>query len=518
MEFDRNTEKQYLACIFQKIQAITDETKSSIWDCLNKAIQYYPTEFLHLDIPADFDPIAYLILNPDVLFAGDDPIHHFIHHGKQEERSYRSPEINSSENNVFVDQVGGKSSKIMQEQLMTSEVTPERTLFIHAGGAKTGTSALQNYFEINASQLENIGFAYKNRLNIKSEYEITPGNGMLLYKSLCSTTCVDIDALVLSYFGRCDNAICSSEFFSDIDAYNWKRLIKSTERLGISLKVVFYVRNVLPFFLSSYDQNIKRSGECRPFDEWVEKATWEHARTLRVIRNELHPLNVKVRHYDKIKGDLIRSFLDILGIHRSFYIDSTDHRRQVNRSLTNEERDILITLNKAGNMSHCSELSDLFVYTNPNIQEEMVLCNNKTIEALLVRFSNDVDWINTNFFDSQAITSVLSSESVKKFSEKKAITESVHHHNAINIAINWGLEKIKTVKEEICCSIWDTLNKSTQYDAAQFHRLDIPADFDPIAYLILNPDVLFAGDDPVHHFIHYGCQDGRRYSKVDPKV
>jgi hypothetical protein len=40
-------------------------------------------------VPADFDPAAYLILNPDVAAAGMDPRQHWMTHGQFEGRSYR---------------------------------------------------------------------------------------------------------------------------------------------------------------------------------------------------------------------------------------------------------------------------------------------------------------------------------------------------------------------------------------------------------------------------------------------
>jgi FkbM family methyltransferase len=41
---------------------------------------------------------------------------------------------------------------------------------------------------------------------------------------------------------------------------------------------------------------------------------------------------------------------------------------------------------------------------------------------------------------------------------------------------------------------------------------DVPKDFDPKAYLILNPDVADAGMDPEKHFITFGWREGRNYS------
>ena len=46
--------------------------------------------------------------------------------------------------------------------------------------------------------------------------------------------------------------------------------------------------------------------------------------------------------------------------------------------------------------------------------------------------------------------------------------------------------------------------------------IKIPHDFDPDAYLKLNPDVKNAGVDPVRHYIDFGFKEGRSYKKTSP--
>jgi hypothetical protein len=39
----------------------------------------------------------------------------------------------------------------------------------------------------------------------------------------------------------------------------------------------------------------------------------------------------------------------------------------------------------------------------------------------------------------------------------------------------------------------------------------LPADFDPVGYLQLNPDVAAGGGDPVRHYLEFGWSEGRRF-------
>jgi hypothetical protein len=40
--------------------------------------------------------------------------------------------------------------------------------------------------------------------------------------------------------------------------------------------------------------------------------------------------------------------------------------------------------------------------------------------------------------------------------------------------------------------------------------VELPADFDPVRYLELHPDVAAAGGDPVQHYLNHGSREGRR--------
>ena len=394
----------------------------------------------------------------------------------------------------------------------------EKTFFIHAGGSKTGSSALQNFFEINYSRLESVGFAYENRLNIQSEYAINSGNGMLLYKALSSTDSKDtIDSLVLSYFGKFQNAICSSEYFAELAESDWRKLVKSSERLGVQLKVIFYVRNVIPYLLSTYDQVIKGHGECRLFDGWVEDAYWQHSMALETISAALPKSSIHVANFDLEKNNLIRGFLNILGIDNSFKVDSNDQKKQINRSLSLEERELLSSVNKRFGETYSNELSNLLIYANPNLKGEPAPYSKTTADLLLARFNDQVDWVNNTFFNHQKIVSVLPSDSVQKVLGRKSIYKSTIGENVDKQALAWSLDKLKTIREETASKILTALNDAAQNNVENSHP-HIPADFDVLAYLLLNKDILLSDTNPITHFINRGLKEGRSYKFLTKEI
>lgn len=391
----------------------------------------------------------------------------------------------------------------------------DRTLYVHAGGSKTGSTALQNFFEINASRLESLGFAYENRVRINSAYQINSGNGKSLFTKLPSTTTGnEIDSLVLSYFGRCNNAICSSEYFAEFDTHHWKKLFESSMRLDVKLKVIFYVRNVIPYFQSVYDQNIKRHGEWRSFDEWVAGQDWQHAKALQTIAGVLPKPSIQVLHFDLTKTNLIRGFLDILGIDSLFEVNQNDQIRLVNRSLTGEERETLKAINKVLGDTYSKELSDLLIYANPNIQVEPVSFTKTTTDSLLALFNDKVGWVNKTFFNGQTAVSILPIEPEKGTLSQSAEITPTHNNHLEKQIFNWAIEKLKAIQDgpaqRIPQHILNILNNAAQNDLSGFHP-ELPADFDSLAYLLLNPSVLHGGYDPVQHFIHFGEREGRPY-------
>jgi hypothetical protein len=388
----------------------------------------------------------------------------------------------------------------------------DKTLFIHAGGSKTGSSALQNFFHFNASQLESLGFAYENRFHIEHEHEIANANGRLLYNLISSSTSTDddIDNLMASYFGQCDKAICSSEFLAELNACGWKRLYESSIRLGVTLKVIFYVRNVIPFLQSAYDQMIKRHGGRQLFDEWVLKASWQHGKSLQILASELPRSSIQVIPFDRVRTNLIRGFLDILGVDASFTIDPKDRSRQVNRSLTNEERKVLIAVNKALGAAYSTELSDLLIYANPNARGEPASYTQATADLLLNRFNPEVNWVNGNFFEGQPVVSVLPCESgnnalIVPSNEKDEQKDTIEKQ-----VLDWAIKKLKTIRDETESIIAHAIRVADRNNAGKNHP-DIPADFDVLSYLLINRDVLHAGIDPIQHYIDYGRNEKRAY-------
>ncbi len=390
-----------------------------------------------------------------------------------------------------------------------------KTLFIHAGGAKTGSSALQNFFELNKNELKSYHLDYENSQKLLFEQEHIFGNGMYLFDKLndANLNDQDLDIVLASYFSQSSKAVCSNEYFQALNEATWQKLIASSNRLKIKLVIIFYIRDVAPFFLSVYDQVIKRHGEYLPITTWADNWPWEHLDTLKILINFKDTIKIKVVSYDANKSNLIGSFLDLIGLDSNYIIREEDKSRIVNRSLTEIERNILLSVNKEFSDKFCGEITDLLIYNNPNALYSQQY-DEHLLTYLTTRFQKDVDWVNDMFFEGESIVAVLNPN---QLATKKInlITEKTSE----GIVVDWAIQKLKTQKQDVERFLLSALRKaiekliedSKNRTNSSNTYAGIPSDFNGLMYVLLNPDLLIAQVDPYKHYANHGKSENRIY-------
>lgn len=388
-----------------------------------------------------------------------------------------------------------------------------KVLFLHAGGTKTGTSALQNFLEMERNQLLRFGLSYENSCGIKSVQEITSGNGDPLYAVLANPESTDDDLarMILSYFNGRRRAICSCEGLEELNEKSWAKLARISGNLGVHLELIFYVRDVIPFFWSGYDQAIKRHGEHRPFAQWAAQANWNHGVALRKIAAQIPFHNIHVMHYDERTRAIFESFLSVLGIDATFNVEPLHKNTRVNRSLTKQEREALKLANSVLGTAYSRELSDLLIYSNPNAKSDPVFIGKRGHKLLFDRFRSDVSWVNETFFNGRDVVSVASVESIRGSERRHAKMWNPTERNvADKLSYIWAINQLGTIKADMERLTMEQLNAVARRYSRHTHP-DLPADFDVLAYLARNPDVLFSGVDPVQHYLLHGRSEGRLY-------
>jgi len=388
-----------------------------------------------------------------------------------------------------------------------------KELCVHAGGTKTGTSALQNVLEMEREKLRQFGLSYENRCGIKTVHEITSGNGSRLLELLGDreSTDEDLGRLILSYFNGTRRAICSCEGFEDLDQKSWARLVRVASDLGVHLEVIFYVRDVMSYLGSGYDQVIKRHGEYRPFAHWAAQADWNHGIALRRMYAEIPVHNIHVMHYEEGTRSIVEGFLNVFDLDTTFNVEPRYKNAKVNRSLTRRERETLKFVNSVLGETYGRDLSDLLIYSNPNATCEPVFVGNRMNKRILDRFGSDVMWVNATFFNGRDVVSVLPP---KKAVDRKETPfkpwNPLERNVSDKLSYIWAINKLGTTKTDVERLTLDKLNTAAMRYGGHTHP-DLPDDFNVLAYLAMNPDVLFSGVDPVQHYLVNGRAEGRLY-------
>ena len=385
-----------------------------------------------------------------------------------------------------------------------------KILHLHAGGPKTGSSAIQNFLELNEESLESAGIAYQNRVGISGEFEICSGNGFLLYRALTMReTEGALDDLLIGYFGGKTAAICSSEFFCFLNEEHWFALRQSCDRLGIHLRLIIYVRNITPFLQSCYDQVIKRHGFCDSFTKFLESTVWHHGQCLRSLDRVFPPNAIRVLHYESCRQRLLSSFIETIQWKRFFFEDKPPDQKIVNRSLTRAEREFLIQTNRKFGIKFSLLLSDGLIYTNPHAKGEPIQVTPEDFDTVEKAYGEEVEWVNNRFFHGNPVVSIgAASANTTQNGDGTLPTDQLPN---LEVLVDWILKKWESIQNRY----WDGVANcflSIDWHNAN-HRL-IPPTFDPYAYLILNRDLVEAGAAPYQHYLEYGMTEGRAWSPM----
>jgi hypothetical protein len=382
----------------------------------------------------------------------------------------------------------------------------ESVLFLHAGGTKAGSSALQSFLELNSAKLDSLGISYRNKAGVSFEHQISSGNGALLLEALVAsrTNAGYLGEVVRSYFHENNIAICSNEQFGELSSEQWSRLADACKQADIKLRVIFYVRNVIPFIKSSYDQLIKRHGLYEDFEKWGAVAVWSHSKALKTISTVIAPDEITVVSYDEINKRVVGSFVELIGAEN---LKATSDPI-VNRSLTRLERDLLRKVNRHTSSGFSTELSDRMIYAAPHAQSESIEVD-EHIEALLsARYKDDIDWINQTFFGGNPTVALgVQRRTVDKNLQRaqgdaeSSSADPSCAQQTHDLVLAWALEKLSHARDS---GIELVARALAQIDWHLANDPAIPSGFDPIAYLLNNADLIAACASPFEHFLSYG--------------
>ncbi len=200
-----------------------------------------------------------------------------------------------------------------------------KTLFLHIGAQKTGTTSIQMFLSQNQAALRQHGFVYpdpgKVRIGLDDHnhghlplslvgYWRDPG-----YQLSRKEAWGDLRSL---YFESEGHLLISTELLFTPQIVPHLRFIKRMLR-GIDVKVIVYLRRQDIFVQSVYKQRLK-SDERRGFKQAWERGDYRHLLDFHSILDRWQRYigieNIIVRPYERgqlAKGDVLEDFLHIVG-------------------------------------------------------------------------------------------------------------------------------------------------------------------------------------------------------------
>jgi hypothetical protein len=375
-------------------------------------------------------------------------------------------------------------------------------IVFHIGAPKTGTSAIQRFLAANIAPLRAAGIDYLNGEQNRG-YLHTTGNGMAIFlnSERAEADRKQLQCLIASYLGSERTTLVSSELLSAISAEQWNEIIDACRAAGAAPSIIYYVRNVYPFYLSIYNQAVKHGGVTESFEEFVAGNCVLTCRSvLDFFANLIGPEQLSVAHYDSHKTDLCRHFLGLVSASADPSNFAFDDAR-VNRSLDEGELRLMQIANRFPGAHFPGELSNLLIASDPNRATERP--EQPDIVALLTdRHAEDVAAINARYFDGEPVLEISSGNPADVASAASPATAPAER------LFEWAVARLASSRHE---NFHELLAEARSLGARARRHPAISSDFDPAAYLLANPDVLLARVDPYRHFLDHGHKEGRTW-------
>lgn len=386
-----------------------------------------------------------------------------------------------------------------------------KTLYIHIGTSKTGTTTIQTYCGINREQLKSKGVLFpimpyhydritENR-NGHFLYATIYENGVRNKEKEKQVLKQELDYIV-DCFKEYDNVLLSEESIWWATATRrkglWKYLQKHSQQNNYQVKIIVYLRRQDQFMMSRYNQILKTDtgGGTQRFYEYFKdmngkyKCVMNYRQRLDYMAKFFPKENIVVKRFDRsyfYNGDLNADFLHILGVE----IDDTfaELPKDENLGISVQSGELKRVLNRLGTMTFAENQKILQMLNECEEllpKREVSIMTTEHIEKFMKKFIDDnesiaVDYIGDGkpMFDYNYKKKPVWSYEDKNYHEEvilffaKAI-DSVYKENIQlkkeNERLNNNIEKINKQIENIN----QKLNKEKSYSRETRYLLKHP--------------------------------------------
>ena len=272
-------------------------------------------------------------------------------------------------------------------------------ILFHIGANKTGSTALQNMLYNNRHMLYKYGICYKDSGFYKSGLQSI--NGGKLYQLLKSgASHIEINREITKLIEPDHLSIISNEQLSLLKEAGWQKLFESLRELGANFQIIAYVRSPLGYYISRYQQQVKKGRFSGNLDEFIDDHQWNHLNMLQNLLKFGNNLNLKVIPYDQHSAKLFGTFWDY--VFTTFGIDirgliPEDHFL-TNRGISMEEINMLCSIKRNHGMKTSSIISNFLVNEVEKNGTELTY-SSLQIQKITNRHQEHVRWVNDTFLE-----------------------------------------------------------------------------------------------------------------------
>lgn len=214
-----------------------------------------------------------------------------------------------------------------------------KSIIIHIGHCKTGSSFIQSSLDKSVDRLFRHGVSYPSSNDRKTVSDSYIRSGNTRAKKLDSTC----KKFVTNSSGAAPSLLLSNELLFDnfVTNENYFRFLSA---LDARVRIILFTRDPLDYAISSYNQLLKRHGYIDTFDEFIGQFDYFDLLFSFFDLAKRHSIAVDFVNYSNIKEPILDKFSDLIGVPRNT-LEAPDVD-VVNRSLSEVEMYIQQQFNK----------------------------------------------------------------------------------------------------------------------------------------------------------------------------
>lgn len=290
-----------------------------------------------------------------------------------------------------------------------------RTVIIHVGHGKTGTSYIQSSLALNRGKLSELGISYPYDLSIERaiQGDTTSGNGAL-FQSNYLPAIEEVDQILFS------SEILFHSLIDDGGLSLRNCLMDKYE----NVKIILFTRDILDMLVSTWGQLVKKMGATIGLNEYIQsRKDRHHEKVISWINlSKKMGYTLELRNYSKCKNNLLENFYSCLGLSELQTTSFTLPRYKIiNRSLSNIELESLRIINKSiPDAGQC--ISDKLITESRDFSGSNPKITTKSLDIIKLHYKQMINQINEHLTNTTLLSIGDTDKYVVKDNSSLALT------------------------------------------------------------------------------------------------